>query len=110
MLEKLANAFTDYMLAAGLVAQFEVCLLLSLTMAHVIVRLTFSFLPTVLDEETAFTRSHSPTEKQVHKFDKQRKDETLPNTTGYRLSIRVQATSALKQNFYIWKEVRRACS
>lgn len=34
-------------------------------MAHCIVLLTSSFLPTVLDEETAFTRSLSQTEKQV---------------------------------------------
>lgn len=67
-------------------------------MAHVIVPLTSSFLPTVLDEETAFTRSHSQTEKQVHKFDKKGKEETLLEATEYCISIRLQATMTLKQN------------
>lgn len=46
------------------------------------VPLTPSFLPTVLNEETAFTRSHSQTVKQVHKFDKNT-DDTLLQTRGY---------------------------
>ena len=62
-------------------------------MAHV-VPLTSSFLPAVLVEETAFALSQSQAETEVHKFNRNTKEETLLETTG--LCTRVNLARRLR--------------
>lgn len=67
-------------------------------MAHV-VPLTSSFRSAVLVEETAFALSQSQAEREVHKFNGNTKEETLPETTGLCMEIQSYSTTTVKQNF-----------